>query len=94
VLLKAKANNCNLYLKDGTIETITRNMNNLAETINSQTLFKISRSTYINLNYLKRIDKKNLKCMINFNQTVVEEEISKSNLLHFEKPDLFPPIQS
>lgn len=94
VLLKAKANNCNLYLKDGTIETITRNMNNLAETIHSQTLFKISRSTYINLNYLKKIDKKNLKCIINFNQSVVEEEITKSNLLHLEKPDLFPPLPS
>lgn len=92
VLLKAKANNCNLYLQDGTVETITRNLNNLAEIINSQTLFKISRSTYINLKYLKKVDKKNLKCMISFNQTVLEEEITKSHLIHFEKLDLFPPL--
>ena len=92
VLLKAKANNCNLYLQDGTIETITRNLNNLAETINSQIFFKISRSTYVNLKYLKKVDKKNLKCMISFNQSVLEEDITKSNLLHFEKLDLFPPI--
>jgi two-component system LytT family response regulator len=92
VLLKAKANNCSLYLHDGTIETITRNLNNLAEIINSQSLFKISRSTYINLKYLKKIDKKNLKCLVSFNQSVLEEDITKSNLLHFEKLDLFPPL--
>lgn len=91
VLLKAKANNCYLYLQDGTIEIITRNLNILAETINSQTLFKISRSVYINLKYLKKVDKKNLKCVMNFNHTLLEEEISKSNLIHFEKLDLFPP---
>jgi DNA-binding LytR/AlgR family response regulator len=92
VLLKAKSNNCNLYLQDGTIETITRNLNSLAETINSHTLFKISRSTYINLKYLKRVDKKNLKCVINFNQAVLEEDITKSHLVHFEKLDIFPSI--
>jgi len=93
VLLKAKEHNSYLYLKDGTIETITRNLNILAETINSQTFFKISRSAYINLKYLKKLDKKNLKCMVNFNQSVLEEDITKSNLLHFEKLDLFPPMQ-
>jgi len=91
VLLKSKANNCNLYLKDGTVETITRNLNNLADSINSPTFFKISRSSYINLNYLKKVDKKNLKCIISFHDTIMEEEITKSNLLHFEKLDLFPP---
>lgn len=90
VMIKSKANNCDLYLYDGTVETITRNLSNLAETIHSQTLFKISRSTYINLNYLKKIDKRNLKCIIRFNQSVLEEEITKSNLTHFEKLDLFP----
>jgi DNA-binding LytR/AlgR family response regulator len=91
VLLKAKANNCYLYLTDGTIETITRNLNTLAQTINSHTLFKISRSTYINLKYLNKIDRKNLKCMINFYQSILEEEITKSNLTLFEKLNLFPP---
>ena len=92
VLMKAKANNCSLYLQDGTVETITRNLNILAEMLNSTFLFKISRSTFVNLNYLKRIDKRNLKCIISFNNTLLDEEITKSHLLHFEKLDIFPNI--
>ncbi|MDP3645050.1 MAG: LytTR family DNA-binding domain-containing protein [Bacteroidota bacterium] len=92
VMMKSKANNCNLYLQDGTIETITRNLNILAETLNSPALFKISRSTFINLKYLKRVDKKNLKCLISFDHKVLEEDITKSHLLHLEKMDLFPTL--
>ncbi|MBV5312841.1 MAG: response regulator transcription factor [Prolixibacteraceae bacterium] len=92
VLIKAKANNCNLYLQDGTIETITRNLNVLAEMLNSTFLFKISRSVFVNLNYLSRIDRRNMKCIISYNNMVVEEEIAKAHLLHFEKLDIFPNI--
>jgi len=91
-LLKSKANNCNIHLQDGSVETITRNLNVLTGILNSPSFFRISRSTSINLNYLKRVDKKNLKCFIEFNQTLHEQEISKSQMVLFEKLDLFPNI--
>ena len=93
VLLRTKSNNCELYLSDGSIETITRNLNNVISLLNSHFFFQTSRSTYINLNYLQRIDKKKFKCTIYFNQTVVVESISRSNMLLFEKVIKFPNIQ-
>lgn len=85
VLVKSKANNCNLYLEDGSIEVITRNLVVIEEILNTSHFFRISRSAIINLNYLKRIDKKNLKCLVNFKQSVLEEEITRSNMAQFEK---------
>jgi len=90
VLLKSKANNCNIHLQDGTVETITRNMNILMDLLNSPSFFRISRSTSINLNYLRRVDKKKYRCYIEINHTHQEEGISKNQMIHFEKLGLFP----
>jgi DNA-binding LytR/AlgR family response regulator len=85
ILIKSKANNCNLYLDDGSIETITRNLIVVEEMLNPSNFFRVSRSAIINLKYLKRIDKKNLKCQMKFNNSVLEEEITRSNMVLFEK---------
>ncbi|MBW8325690.1 MAG: LytTR family DNA-binding domain-containing protein [Prolixibacteraceae bacterium] len=90
VFMKSKANNCDIYLLDGSLETITRNMNTVIGMLNSPSFFRINRATCINLNYLKRVDKKNLKCYIEYRDTHQEEEITKSQMIHFEKLDLFP----
>ncbi len=92
VVLKSKSNNCSIFLQDGTSETITRNLYKVAELLNSQAFFQISRSTYINLNYLKRVDKKSHKCIISYNQTTVEEPISRSQLIHLDKYNLFQNV--
>jgi DNA-binding LytR/AlgR family response regulator len=93
VLLRAKSNNCELHLEDGTIETVTRNLNKVVSLLNSSSFFQTNRSTYINLNYLQRIDKKKLNCTVYFNQNVIEESISRSKMLLFEKIIKFPNIQ-
>lgn len=92
VMLKSKANNCNIYIQDGTIETITRNLNKVIPVLNSPAFFQINRSTYINMNYLQRIDKKNNKCIIGFNNTIIEEIIPRNKIIYFEQLNLFPVI--
>ena len=92
VMIKSKANNCYIYIQDGTIETITRNLNKVIRTLNSPAFFQINRSTYINTNYLQRLDKKNNKCILGFNQTIHEEIIPRNKMIHFEKLNSFPVI--
>lgn len=90
VLLKAKANNCYIYLDDGTLETATRNLYKVANILDSPAFFQISRSTYININYLQRVDKKSFKCIISYNQTIIEEPITKDKMIYFDKMIKFP----
>jgi two-component system LytT family response regulator len=90
VMLKSKANNCNIFLEDGTVETITRNLYIVIRMLNSPTFFQVNRSTCINLNYLQRVDKKNQKCVLGYNHTISEVEISRTHLNYFEKLNVFP----
>jgi Response regulator of the LytR/AlgR family len=90
VMLRANISNCDVYLDDGTIETITRKLHKVANIINSPTFFQISRSTYINMNFLQRVDKKNFKGIISYNQTTREEPISRGKMILFEKMIKFP----
>lgn len=90
VFLRSRSQNCDIYMNDGTSETITRNLYKVASLLNSPAIFQISRSTCINMNYLQRIDKKNLKCIICYNQTIREERISRNKMILFEKMVKFP----
>ncbi|MFY9151181.1 MAG: LytTR family DNA-binding domain-containing protein [Prolixibacteraceae bacterium] len=94
VIIKSKANKCIVYLQDGTQEIINRNLNVLIGILNSSAFFQTNRSTYINLNYLQKLDKKNGKCIMGFNHTTQEEPISRIQMVHFEKLMIFPIIQS
>lgn len=94
VLLKSNGGKCSVYLQDGSIEESNRHLNIIVEILNSSLFFQISRSVHINLNYLKRVDKRKFKCIIEFNETQIEENITRSNLSLFEKLDLFPIIQN
>lgn len=90
VMLKSKGNNCNIYLQDGTVETITRNLYIVIRMLNSPTFFQVNRSICVNLNFLQRVDKKNQKCVIGYNHTIEDIEISRANLSYFEKLNIFP----
>jgi len=92
VMIKAKANNCLIYLQDGTIETVNRNLHIVVRMLNSPAFFQTSRSICINLNYLQRVDKRNQKCIMSFNHSTFETEISRNNLHYFEKLNIFPII--
>ena len=90
VMLRSNSNNCNVVMNDGTMETVTRNLYKVASILNSPALFQTSRSTYINMNYLQRVDKKNSKCIIGYNQMTLEEPISRNKMTYFEKMMKFP----
>lgn len=92
VYLKANTNGTVVYLQDGTAETVTRNLNTLILMLNSSLIFQINRSTCVNLNYLLRIDKKKEICIFGFNNTLCHETITKSNLVNFEKLNIFPVV--
>lgn len=90
VLLKSNSNNCDVLMNDGTLETVTRNLYKVANILNSPALFQTTRSTYINMNYLQRVDKKNFKCIISYNQTIIEGPITRNRMIHFDKMIKFP----
>ncbi|MDP2336455.1 MAG: LytTR family DNA-binding domain-containing protein [Bacteroidota bacterium] len=92
VILRSKGNNCDVYIQDGKIETITRNLYIVINLLNSPAFVKINRSTYININFLQRVEKKNNRCILGFNQTIHEETFSRNQMIYFEKLNLFPII--
>lgn len=93
VVIKSKSNKCFIYLQDGTIEEITKGLAALLEEVNSPAFFQIHRSTAVNLNYLHRLDKKKMLCILGFNSTVMEEPISRYHLMEFEKLNSHPFIK-
>jgi len=93
VLIKSQANKSVMQLQDGTFEEVNKSLSALISLINSPAFFQIHRSVYVNLNYVQRLDKKNLKCILSYNNTLEEEPISKFHLAHFEKINSFPIIK-
>ena len=93
VYMKSKANNCNIHLSDGSVETITRNLYVLIDMLNSTAFYKISRQTAINTNYLQYIDKKTQKCILQYNKTSHTEPITDNYIKSFEKLDFVQIIQ-
>ena len=92
VYIKANINGTIVYLQDGTVETVTRNLNSLVTMLNSTLIFQVNRSTYVNLNYILRIDRKKEKCAIRFNNTICNETITKNHIINFEKLNIFPVV--
>ncbi len=90
VYFKANANGTHVYFQDGTFEMVTRNLSGLILLLNSPFIFQINRSTCVNVKYLQRIDKKKEICILRFNQTTFEDSITKSNIVNFEKLNIFP----
>lgn len=92
VIVKAITNGTVVCLHDGTIETISKNLKEVISLINSTLIFEIRRGTYVNLNYIERIDKKKRICFIRFNNSLSEESIRKNNIINFEKLEIFPVV--
>ncbi len=90
VYIKSNTNGTYVYLQDGSVETVTRNLSSLILLLNSSLMFQINRSTYVNLNYLQRIDKKKEICVLRFNHITYADSITKSNIVNFEKLSIFP----
>ena len=90
ILLRSAMNNTLLFLKDGTEQQITQNINRVVRLINSSQLIRASRSAYINTKYLKKIEKKTKLCILEYGDLRLEEPINKASLVFFEKQNCFP----
>lgn len=90
VYFKANTNGTYLHLKDGAVEMVTKNLSSLILLLNSSLIFQINRSTCINVKYLQRIDKKKEICILRYNHALYEDSITKSNIINFEKLNIFP----
>lgn len=90
IILKARLHYTDIILSDGSSETVIRTLNKLAELVNSPSFFQVSRSVYINLNYLHRIERKSKKCFLNVNDKLIEEKMSRGAINLLEKTIAFP----
>jgi DNA-binding LytR/AlgR family response regulator len=89
MLYKADLNYCRIYMKDGEEELIMLNINKVISVINSNRVFKVNRSAYINLQYLKKIDRKTRVCLLNYKNLTLKTRIKRSSLSYVEKLNCF-----
>lgn len=94
VLIKSKGNKSILYLFDGMVEEVNLTLTKMMSEISSPAFFQIHRTVFVNLNYMQRLDKKKSTCILSFNNSTLEEKMSKTFLAHFEKLNLFPAYHS
>jgi len=92
MLYKAESNYCRVYTKEGENELIMLNIFKSASIANSKTVVRVNRSAYINLQYLKKIEKKTRTCFLTYKDLTLETRIKKSSLIYFEKLNCFPVI--
>ena len=90
MLIQSESNQSYLYLTNGNVELITQNYTKIIELINSPSFVKANRSSYVNLQYLRRIDKRNKVCILNYQDIMLEEPINRSSMSFFEKLNCFP----
>jgi DNA-binding LytR/AlgR family response regulator len=92
MLMQADANHTYLHMNNGAVEWITQNISKIIEMIDSQAFVKVNRFSYINLQYLRRIDRKSRMCLLSHQDVTIEEPLSWASISYFEKIDRFPII--
>lgn len=89
-LIRAQGNNSELFLSDGAVELVNVTLNNVAIAFNNPNIYRISRSSCINLKFLRKVDRRNKVCIITINGKNFEESLSRRNLNFFEEMKCFP----
>ena len=89
-LFHAQGNNCELFLADGTIETVNQTLLQVAVAFKNPNIYRISRSTGINLKFLRKVDRGNKTCVVSINGIHYEEGLSRRNLDFLERMKCFP----
>lgn len=89
-IIRAQGNNCELFLADGTIEIVSRNLLQVLEAFNSPNIYRISKSTSLNLKFLRKVDRSNKFCIISIQGINYEENLSRKNLDFLERIKCFP----
>ncbi len=84
VYCKAELTSTMLMLTSGEKVQIKTNLNHTLEIINDESFYKIGRSYCINRRYLRKIDKKNAKCLMLFDGNSWEIPVSRSVIKQLE----------
>ncbi len=90
VFCKAEKNNTSLKLQDRENVIVKTGISETLEIINNSNFIRVGRSNIINLSYLRRIDKKKLKCILYSEGQAWEVPISKNTVRLLEKMNLQP----
>lgn len=90
ILVRAEGPFSRIFLKDGKQEVIIYKIPRMQEALASQNFIKANRSAIINLQYLKRIEKKGKCCYLKYNEISYEEKINAEGMRYFETINCFP----
>lgn len=90
VFSKAKRSKSNIKLRNGDDVKLATSLNETLEVINNSHFVRIGRSYCINKNYLRKIDKRNLKCILYHNGQTWEVPVSRNTIGVLEKLNVHP----
>lgn len=90
VFCKSVLTNTNLKLQSGESVNVKSKLSETIEIINHKNFIRTGRSYYINRKYLRKIDKKNLKCVLYYEGQTWEVPVSKNTIGVLEKLNVHP----
>lgn len=85
IMVKADGNYSELQLTDNRKETLTVNMGHVEEMLDRKLFFKASRSLLINLQYVRRLDRKTRKLILKHKETSYEVCIARDQIAALER---------
>lgn len=90
VFFNAELTSTKIMLKNGLTVLVNTGISETLEIINSDDFIRISRSNCINKIFLRKIDKRNLKCLMYYEGKTWEVAASKNTIGQLEKLIVFP----
>jgi len=85
ILVKAEGNYSEILLIDNKKEMATVNIGQIGEMLDKALFFRASRSILININYVRRLDRKSRKIILEYNGTSREVCIAREQMGDFER---------
>ncbi|MBT4970564.1 MAG: response regulator transcription factor [Bacteroidetes bacterium] len=85
IYLEADGNYCDIFLTNDRIETVTTNMNQVSKKLKPDEFFKISRWNFINLSFLRKVERRSHLCFLVENKKEIRLEIKSKNAKELEK---------
>ncbi len=90
MLLRVENNHTLVFTTDGHSEVVALSILKVINLIDSPSFVKVNRSAYVNLHYLRRIERKSKICVLQHKDINLEETLNRTGLAFFEKLNCFP----
>ncbi len=84
IYCQASRNYCEIFLTDGRREVVTKNMNQVGKLLPENQFFRISRFNIINLNFLRKVERKNHECILKVDNETYKLKGTLKNLKTLE----------